>query len=590
MPDEFKMGIEQFGYPAEEAPKDLQEVIAKAAREDIGLGLIEARAKYESDSTVSIPVNDLSPATMARVVSGLRELYLGSGVLHPIPSPWVEQDFRHPFGLGLAGPNVNWQLGSDVPKSAEKALRGMATAAKDELYQAYLLGYLNDHPNEAAVYDAKSGGMKNRGQVEASLRAIAERSYMRLVLMARGEEMPKEESGEQPFVRGGMPMMAPEVIDTHIAQVPADVEAQYRKSQAMKYAGFAGVLTLGALISACGETNPATLAPVVLPTTEASPTAVVPTVAPTEVPPTATTAPTEVPPTKTPEPTATEVSADSVATQNQDKMGGYYREDMTYSYTEENGVKYMADEYGNKMLKYENGAWVETSKEEKWGHMLWSEKDTNYQVEMKTGSNNIKQFTVNAAVWTGYYYRESIPFEEGGVDVDSTVIVLVTRDVNGKIVEILDVNPDYLPPTGRLQPADGSTVYSGASHNLQDLLDIFAKYNITLAGRPVNMTIFDTMVGSSGRSVGLKFYPTCSVSDTSWNGRLACSVHLGLEMGKAGKISFQDLFDTLNGSGAGEDSFTVYEVDAHINIMGEVGADQKAALQKDLDDLNAKFK
>ena len=306
--------------------------------------------------------------------------------------------------------------------------------------------------------------------------------------------------------------------------------------------------------------------------------------------PTATTAPTGVPPTKIPEPspTPTEVPAQDIAAQNMDKMDGYYREGMAYSYTEENGAKYMADEYGNKMLKYDNGVWVETSLEENFGHLA---KPGDYKprplVETAGGEPIGYQFDV---YWTGYYYEKTIHFDEVKQDIPVIVVTYITRDSQtGELVEVEDVFGRDMAQIGVGGAFDIDVVDESGQSVLAQifppgsirLLEVFQKHGLKLVGQRAVASAYN-LKGYMDRLISQmkEQNPTCDFNDKASLG--PCERRFYFELVDKRTIDFgEDVLINLSNGGGGP--VRLYDKEVHFKI--QIPEDRVAAIQADLDAL-----
>src|SRR3989344_5290558 len=308
--------------------------------------------------------------------------------------------------------------------------------------------------------------------------------------------------------------------------------------------------------------------------------------------PTATTSPTGVPPTKIPEPspTPTEVPAQDIAAQNMDKMDGYYREGMAYSYTEENGAKYMADEYGNKMLKYDNGVWVETSNEEKWGHAVPKGAGSVSTVEYADGGKS-QDFI---AYWTGYFFEEVIHFDEVNQDIPVIRVVYATRDANGQIVEVEDVFGRDMAQIGisgafRINVSDESGRSTGEqvipSGSIRSL-DIFKKNGIDLFGKQVRFSVYDyrgymdRLIRNKKVENSIPCVLDLSTGRTAKGSPSECYWRLYFQLMDGGVVGFgEEVVESLSNSGGGP--ITLYDKEAWFQLR--LSSDQVTRLNSDFD-------
>ncbi len=324
-----------------------------------------------------------------------------------------------------------------------------------------------------------------------------------------------------------------------------------------------------------------------------SPTEISPTLPASEVPPTSTlsVSPTEIALPPTPEPTATQVSAENLARKN-----GFYIEGRAYSVVEENGAKYVVDGYNQaKMLRYEDGVWVDSTLEEKYGHL--APKEAKYKVTRFETANGGGGYRFDV-YWTGNYYQESLHFDEINQDIPVIRVLYVTRDVNtGKLVEVEDVFGRDMAQVGV-----GGAFKITATHEVSQpwgngfaeispprslrIFEVFKKHGLELVGKRAVISVFDYkgyMDGLISRMKGQ--YPNCNIKDPVSLG--ACERRFYFELIDKGMVDFgEHVNEKLTGAGNGK----VELYDKEVRFQIPMSQSEVDALKQDLNALAAELK
>ena len=271
----------------------------------------------------------------------------------------------------------------------------------------------------------------------------------------------------------------------------------------------------------------------------------------TEIRPTATIAPPEVSPTNIPE--AMETKSPQELFIKEKGLDRYNNGGLIFSDVEEEGVTYLADQFGNKWGKYENDVLVVTSDEEKFGHV--ASKEADYDVKEYGSTDGSKSFGI-PAFYTGVYRTEKIRVAETETETEVIRMLYATRNEDGQLVVFENLDGGFLGTANTLtfeftqqgvQSTDvnGNVLdYSvvdmmlGYNLKLEDVLKAFANKGITLAGLPVEIKL--NVSSDADLEKGEELFSTiaCDPKDDSYNGRSKCNAVVFRQMTESEKFYF----------------------------------------------------
>ncbi|MDZ7586270.1 MAG: hypothetical protein U0946_00825 [Patescibacteria group bacterium] len=195
--------------------------------------------------------------------------------------------------------------------------------------------------------------------------------------------------------------------------------------------------------------------------------------------------------------------------------------------------QYLVDTYNKaKMAKWAEGAWADTTLEEKYGHQ--APLDADYELtrgEVTTG----EVFYSVPVYWTGTFNKGTILFRETGQEIETTEIVLVTRDADGHLIEVDSLFHELYPTAASLRiditetRDNGQIVTIGEIQfgmmSLETALEILERHGVVLIGRKGEIDVYETSKEERIREVK-KYFPTCNSDDQSALGINACHAHL----------------------------------------------------------------
>ena len=476
---------------------------------DLDMVLFVGEQTRKEQTRLTVPNRIRTAGDLENLALSARGWVWGNSVPTVGVSNWEDQ--KNPFGVALAQPKLSFEgarRGQVTPETVEamQGLLGLETRIR-HLYQ--LKGSL-EVKGHSEVYDILSGRELNHSQVEAEIEDLLVRVWpIRLVNAAKAingmETRQVDRAVTQRRNKDVIPFFQPSAA---VVQEASSAQPRsFRPGKGFMYLG--GAAALGVILSACGSS------PTTAPTVEVSPTMLSQaTETSTALPPTATQKPTEVPPTKTPsatptelptktpEPTSTPITAESIA-----RSHNFFIEGRTYSQID----GYLVDDYNKaKMLKLEGGKWVDTTLEEKFGHL--APKDGYYGVTSIVGHAGGE--TLNSTglemIWTGSYTTETVLVS--GIDKETTVTWLnfVTRNSKGELILVKSFNGGFtntgsgitLVPTNKTKGKtsdlnghvfnyiDDGIPYSLAA-DLKDVTKFLDSKKITLVGSRVNVNVQD---------------------------------------------------------------------------------------------------